>query len=84
MKHIDGVPEFCHINDPPLTQFVYANFFYAWTDTLYGLPVAGIKSALNSMEFKPSGPARFDRKLPKVVQARSDKPQWFHRRGDII
>jgi len=84
MKHINCISKLCYINDSTLTQYVYTNFFYTGTDNLHRLPIAWIKPTLNRMEFETSGSARFIRKVPKVVQTRSNEFQCLHGHVDII
>jgi hypothetical protein len=69
MEHINCFSKCGHIDHPPLTKYVNANFSYSRSDLPHWFPVAGFQSVLNSPEVEPCSTPGFIRKISNVIQA---------------
>jgi len=84
MKNMNGVFEFSYVNKAPFSQDVDTNFLNSSSYAGQRLPIARLKSALNSIKLKTRFFARFFWKIPKIVEARTYEIKRFHVSESII
>jgi hypothetical protein len=78
VKHIDSLSELGNIEDPPFSQYVYANLPDTGTHFVQGLPIRGVQPSLNEAQLKTSSTPGFCRKIPEIIQAGADELKRLH------